>query len=106
MPTVILEDNKLTIALAKYLQFYRPAKHINIRYHFYQRTIAHGTNNLKYCLTTEMIADNFTRGINFKSYNKPGETTSILKLHTLNYVRRNNTIVHVSCVFGLKGILN
>ena len=62
-PTVIFEDNQSTIAMSHNPQFHGRSKHIGIKYHFVRDQVTKGTIDLKYCPTTEMIADLLTKGL-------------------------------------------
>ena len=61
-PTVIFEDNQSAIAMSRYLQFHGGSKHVDIKYHFVRDQVIDGTIKLKYCPTTEMVADLLTKG--------------------------------------------
>ena len=60
---MICEDNQYAIAIAKNLQFHGKVKHINIKYHFIREQVNNNNIKLKYCQTSEMIADMLTRGV-------------------------------------------
>ena len=62
-PTVIFEDNQSTIAMSRSPQFHGRSKHIGIKYHFVRDQVTEGTIKLKYCPTTEMVADMLTKGL-------------------------------------------
>ena len=34
-------------------------KHIDVRYHYVREAVNDGVSNLQYCLTNEMVADNY-----------------------------------------------
>ena len=44
-------------------QFDDRSKHIRIKYHFVRDQVTEGTIKLKYCPTTEMVADMLTKGL-------------------------------------------
>lgn len=60
-PTVLMEDNQGTIAIAKNPVSHARTKHIDIRYHYVREATQEGTINLVYCPTKEMIADLLTK---------------------------------------------
>ena len=62
-PTVILEDNQSSIAMARNPQFHGRAKHIDIKHHFVRERVSDGSIELKYCPTNEMVADILTKGL-------------------------------------------
>ena len=69
-PTIIYEDNQATIAMAKNPKFHGRAKHIDIRHHFIREQVAQGTLEIKYCPTTEMVADFMTKGLSCEKFVK------------------------------------
>ena len=56
-------DNKSVIELAKNPIQHRRSKHIDIRYHFIRDHVKQKTVKLKYCSTTEQVADIFTKAL-------------------------------------------
>jgi len=60
-PTVVMEDNQRTIAMAKNPVSHTRTKHIDIRYHYVHEAVQDGLISLLYCPTEEMIADLFTK---------------------------------------------
>ena len=62
-PITIMEDNQGAIALAKDNKFHAQTKHINLRYHFIHEAIKKKQVVMKYILTAENIADNFTKAL-------------------------------------------
>lgn len=61
--TVIQEDNQSTISMTRNPQFHGRSKHISIKYHFVRDQVSKGTVDVKYCPSTDMIADITTKGI-------------------------------------------
>ena len=57
----IFEDNQSMIAMKKNPQFYGRAKHIDIKFHFIREQVMAKTVELKYCRSSDMIADMMTR---------------------------------------------
>jgi hypothetical protein len=60
-PVTILADNQGSIKLAENDSTSKRTKHIDIRYHFTKNAILDGEIALKYCSTTEMVADMMTK---------------------------------------------
>ncbi len=60
-PTVLMEDNKGTIALAQNPVAHARTKHIDIRHHFIREAVQEGVVKIDYCPTEEMIADLLTK---------------------------------------------
>ena len=60
-PTVIMEDNQGTIAMAKNPVSHFRTKHIDIRYHYVHEAVQEGVINLHYCRTEDMIDDLLTK---------------------------------------------
>jgi Reverse transcriptase (RNA-dependent DNA polymerase) len=62
-PVTILADNQGSIKLAQNDSTSKRTKHIDIRYHFTKNAILEGEITLKYCSTTEMVADMMTKAL-------------------------------------------
>jgi hypothetical protein len=62
-PVTILADNQGSIKLAQNDSTRNRTKHIDIRYHFTKNAILEGEITLKYCSTTEMVADMMTKAL-------------------------------------------
>jgi hypothetical protein len=62
-PVTILADNQGSIRLAQNDSTSKRTKHIDIRYHFTKNAILEGEITLKYCSTTEMVADMMTKAL-------------------------------------------
>ena len=60
---VIFEDNQSAIAMTRNPRFHGRSKHVGIKYHFVRDKVTEGTIKVKYCSTTEMIADVLTKGL-------------------------------------------
>jgi transposase-like protein len=60
-PTVIYVDNQSAIKLAKNPVQHGRSKHIDTRFHFLRDHVKQKTIELKYCRTTEQVADIFTK---------------------------------------------
>ena len=76
-PTLILEDNQSTIAMAKNPQYHGRAKHIDIRHHFVREQIANETIKLDYCPTTDMM----TKGLTHEQHCKLRKKVGMIELH-------------------------
>ena len=60
-PVVIFEDNQGTIALSKNPVNRQRSKHIDVRYNFIRTMQNTGKVVIKYCPTTDMVADLMTK---------------------------------------------
>ena len=56
-----MEDNQGTISIAKNPVNHGRTKHIDIQYHYIREAVLEGIVDIKYCPTSEMIADIFTK---------------------------------------------
>ena len=77
---MIYEDNQSAIAIAKNPQFHGRAKHINIKYHFIRECVNNNNIELKYCETSEMIADMLTKRLGRVKFEKLREMAGIVPL--------------------------
>ena len=78
-PTTIFEDNQSAIAMTKNPQFHGRSKHIDIKYHFIREQVNSGNVTLKYCPTSEMIADMLTKGLSREQYCKLRKKAGIVE---------------------------
>lgn len=62
-PMIINEDNQAAICLAKNNRDHPKTKHIDIKYHFVRDLIVNEEISVKYCPTSEMLADAFTKSL-------------------------------------------
>jgi KUP system potassium uptake protein len=62
-PTVIMEDNQGTIAIARNPVAHARTKRIDIRYHYIHEAVQEGTVVLQYCPTEAMTADVLTKSL-------------------------------------------
>ena len=62
-PTVIHEDNQSAICIAQNTQYHGKTKHIDIKYHFVREKLSDKTVELRYCPTSDMLADMLTKGL-------------------------------------------
>ena len=60
-PTIIYCDNSFAIALSKRHVFHQHSIHIDIRYHYIRELVNKGDICLKFCRSTEKLADIFTK---------------------------------------------
>ena len=79
-PVVIYEDNQSAIAIAKNPQFHGRVKHINLKYHFIREQVNNNNIELKYCQTSEMIADMLTKGLGRIKFEKLRAMAGIVPL--------------------------
>ena len=79
-PVMLYEDNQSAIAIAKNPQFHGRVKHINIKYHFIREQVYDNNIKLKYCQTSDMIADMLTKGLGKIKFEKLRELTGIVPL--------------------------
>ena len=63
-PTVLMEDNQGAIAIAKNPIIHARTKHIDIRYHYVREALQKRIIELRYCPTSDMIADILTKPLN------------------------------------------
>ena len=69
-PTTIYEDNQSAIWMAKIPQFHGRVKHIGIKYHFIREQVNAGSVKLEYCLTEDIIANMFRKGLTQEKFEK------------------------------------
>ena len=62
-PTIIFQDNKGSIAMARNFMTTQRSKHIEIRYHFIRECIEKEMINVEYLSTQDQLADIFTKAI-------------------------------------------
>ena len=67
---VIFEDNQSTISMARNPQFHGCSKHIALKYHFIRDQVSDGKIDLKYCNTSDMVADIMTKGLSGEQFEK------------------------------------
>ena len=63
-PTVLIEHNQGAIAIARNPIIHARTKHIDIRYHYVHETLQKRIIELRYCPTSDMIADILTKPLN------------------------------------------
>jgi hypothetical protein len=62
-PTTLFCDNQGAIQLSHDSTFHGHTKHIDVHFHFICQTVSSGHIILKYCPTSDMIADMFTKSL-------------------------------------------
>ena len=62
-PMLIYEDNQSAICLAKNPKNHPKTKHISIKFHYVRDLVASDQIEVKYCPTSDMLADIFTKGL-------------------------------------------
>ena len=77
---MIYEDNQSAIAITRNPQFHGRANHINIKYHFIREQVNNNNIELKYCQTSEMIADMLMKGLGRIKFEKLREMDGIVPL--------------------------
>jgi hypothetical protein len=77
---VIYEDNLSAICLAKGHQSHGKSKHIEIKHHYIREQVSKGNIELKYCETTNMIADIMTKGLPKEQFEKLRMLTGVSQL--------------------------
>ena len=60
-PTVMMEDNQGTIAMARNPVSHARTKHIDIRYHYVREAVQKKVISLNYCPSENMTADILTK---------------------------------------------
>ena len=68
-PTVLMEDNQGAIAIARNPVAHARTKHFDIRHH-YVREAVQGVIDLRYCPTSEMVADLLTKPLSRGQFEK------------------------------------
>ena len=70
LPIIINEDNQGTIKLIKNPVFHKRTKHIDTRYHYIRNLYEENYIDIKYCQTTEMLADIMTKSLHLPTFGK------------------------------------
>ena len=86
---MINEDNQSAIAIAKNPQFHGRVKHISIKFHFVREQVNSNNIKLKYCRTSEMIADMLTTGLGKVQFEKLRRMAGVLPLINKSQVKRS-----------------
>ena len=69
-PTIVYEDNKGAIELAKNDEYHSGTKHIDVCHHFVRERVLSKEIDVQYCPTEQMIADIMTKGLSKISFEK------------------------------------
>ena len=64
----IYEDNQASICIANDSQCTKKTKHIDIKYHFIREQVLNGNIILKYCKSSNMIADILTKPLTHEKF--------------------------------------
>jgi hypothetical protein len=67
-PLQINEDNQGAISWSKNFRTEARSKHIEVKYHYTRYAIKHGTVAIKYCATSDMIADSLTKPVSTRKF--------------------------------------
>ena len=62
-PMLLYCNNQSAITVAKNDLYHACTKHIDIHYHFIHETVTHGTVEICYCPTNQMITDIFMKAL-------------------------------------------
>ena len=76
-PITVYEDNQAAICLSKNPQGHGRSKHIEIKYHFIREQVNKKTIELKYCQTSNMVADMLTKGLGKERFKKLRELSGL-----------------------------
>jgi hypothetical protein len=60
-PTTLYRDNTRSLTLSENLEYYRRAKHIDVRQHYIRQEVANGSIKLSCVPTDQMAADGLTK---------------------------------------------
>ena len=69
-PMIINEDNQAAIAIAKNPKDHSKTKHVSLKYHFVRDMVNNNVIALKYCPTSIMLADIFTKPLASDRFSK------------------------------------
>uniref|UniRef100_A0A1X7U6N9 Reverse transcriptase Ty1/copia-type domain-containing protein n=1 Tax=Amphimedon queenslandica TaxID=400682 RepID=A0A1X7U6N9_AMPQE len=69
-PTIITEDNRGAIAIAKNPVYHSQTKHVDIKYHYIREAIQDKAIQLEYFPTKEMLADILTKQLAREKFEK------------------------------------
>ena len=89
-PTRIYEDNKSCIAIAYNPMHYGRTKHFDIKAHFLRDRIARGEVEMRYCPTTEMIADMLTKSLPGPQHQRLKRLANIRPLSSFKIIKLNS----------------
>ena len=66
----LIADKQSAISMLRNPQFHGRSKHIGIKYHFIREQVTSGKVELKYCRTSDMVADIMTKKLNGEQFEK------------------------------------
>ena len=67
-PTVLMGDNQGSIAMARNPIAHSRTKHIDIRYHYIREALRDGVVDLRFCPSSEMLADLLTKALSKNTF--------------------------------------
>ena len=68
--TTIWEDNQAAIAMTKSVLCSSKSRHIKLDHHYIRQQVNNGEVELKYCPTSEMVADILTKALDRRRFEK------------------------------------
>ena len=80
-PTTIFEDNQGAIDLSRNPKHHNRTKHIDTSYHFTRERVASNEISVKYCPTSDMIADTMTKALPKFPFEKLRDLMGVRKLY-------------------------
>ena len=75
--TLIHSNNLGSLAIAENSRYHKHTKHFNIKHHFIRDQIKNETVQLKYCPTSEMTADIFTKVLPWQLFTHHCDTLNV-----------------------------
>ena len=81
-PAIVYEDNQSAISMTRNPQFHGRSKHIAIKYHFIRDETKKGTIDVRYCRSSDMIADILTKGLYAEQFMKLREMAGVKELQS------------------------
>ena len=79
-PMLIYGDNQSSLCLAKSSRQHNKSKHVDIKYHYIRDAVAHNKVLLKYCPTSDMLADIFTKGLSSERFARLRSSLGIISI--------------------------
>ena len=81
-PAIVYDDNQSAISMTRNPQFHGRSKHIAIKYHFIRDETKKGTIDVRYCRSSDMIADILTKGLYAEQFMKLREMAGVKELQS------------------------
>ena len=69
-PFVVYEDNQSTIAFALFRIIHPRMKHVDVKLYYVREAVKDGVVDVRYCPTSEMVADIITKGLTKQTFEK------------------------------------